>query len=68
MDVHRLRAYCLGKPGASESRPRHWNTVRPDGAVADDDACAWIDDSYDLVVDGLPRGIRSELRSAGDPP
>lgn len=122
MDVHRLRAYCLGKPGASESRPfgpdalaikvrekifavvadqaepptvslkcepevaaalrdaydgvtagyhlnkRHWNTVRLDGAVADDDVFAWIDDSYDLVVDGLPRGIRSELRSAGDPP
>lgn len=119
MDLHRLRSYCLAKPGAAESRPfgpdalvlkvrgkmfaivadqadpptvslkcdpdvavalrgayagvnagyhlnkRHWNTVTIDGAIPDEDVLGWVDDSYDLVVDGLPRAVRSALRSGG---
>jgi predicted DNA-binding protein (MmcQ/YjbR family) len=42
---------------------RHWITVTVDGTV-DDELLGWIDDSYDLVVDGLPAKVRAELRSA----
>ncbi len=40
---------------------RHWNTVRLDGSVPDDEVLSWIDDSYDLVVDTLPRRVRTRL-------
>jgi predicted DNA-binding protein (MmcQ/YjbR family) len=40
---------------------RHWITVTMDGSV-DDEVLGWIDDSYDLVVDGLPRRDRERLR------
>jgi predicted DNA-binding protein (MmcQ/YjbR family) len=41
---------------------RHWNTVTLDGSVEDDRIREWVDDSYDLVVDGLPRRVREDLR------
>ncbi|MDQ3610490.1 MAG: MmcQ/YjbR family DNA-binding protein [Actinomycetota bacterium] len=44
---------------------RHWNTVTLDDTVAVDDVLEWVDDSYDLVVDGLPRRVREALRAAG---
>jgi predicted DNA-binding protein (MmcQ/YjbR family) len=40
---------------------RHWNTVIDDGSVTDDELRDWIDDSYDLVVAGLPRKDRDTL-------
>jgi predicted DNA-binding protein (MmcQ/YjbR family) len=40
---------------------RHWNTVTVDGSVPDDELRAWIEDSYDLVVAGLPRAQRAAL-------
>jgi predicted DNA-binding protein (MmcQ/YjbR family) len=43
---------------------RHWITVTLDGSV-DDEVTSWIDDSYDLVVDGLPRRERERLRPEG---
>ena len=33
---------------------RHWITVTLDGSVSDDELLAWLEDSYDLVVEGLP--------------
>lgn len=42
---------------------RHWITVTVDGSV-DQELLGWIDDSYDLVVDGLPAAVRAELRPA----
>ena len=39
---------------------KHWNTVVADGSV-DDQLADWIDDSYDLVVAGLPRRVREQL-------
>lgn len=38
---------------------RHWNTVVLDGPLADADILAMIDDSYALVVQGLPKSKRS---------
>ena len=39
---------------------RHWNTVAADGTV-DDELPDWIDDSYDLVVAGLPQRMRAQV-------
>ena len=44
---------------------RHWNTVTLDGTVPDEMVHALIEDSYALVVDGLPKGVRERLRAAG---
>jgi predicted DNA-binding protein (MmcQ/YjbR family) len=41
---------------------RHWNTVRLDGGLPDELVLAMIEDSYDLVVDGLPRSRRPVRR------
>jgi len=41
---------------------RHWNTVVIDGSLADEDLIDMIDESYRLVVLGLPQRLRRELR------
>lgn len=41
---------------------RHWITVVLDGSASDAEVLGWVDDSYDLVVDGLPRRTRDALR------
>jgi predicted DNA-binding protein (MmcQ/YjbR family) len=37
---------------------RHWNTVILDGSISDEEIFSMIDDSYDLVVSGLPKAKR----------
>lgn len=37
---------------------RHWNTVRLDGTLEDALLTELIEDSWDLVVDGLPKSRR----------
>jgi predicted DNA-binding protein (MmcQ/YjbR family) len=39
---------------------RLWNTVRVDGSISDDILYQWIDDSYDLIVESLPKKKREE--------
>ncbi len=41
---------------------RHWNTISTSGMIGDDLLKQWIDDSYDLVVKGLPKKIRDEIK------
>jgi len=41
----------------------HWNTVVIDGSVSENKLMEWIDHSYNLVVKGLPRKLRSQLIS-----
>jgi len=53
-------AYAGIRPGYHQNR-RHWNTVDLDGSVDDDVVTGLIEDSYDLVVAGLPRAVRAEL-------
>lgn len=57
------RAYAAIRPGYHLNK-RHWNTVTLDGSLPDD----LVEDSYDLVVDGLPRRVREQLgwQAAGD--
>ncbi len=37
---------------------RHWNTVLLDGSIPDAEIFSMIDESYDLVVKGLPKSKR----------
>jgi predicted DNA-binding protein (MmcQ/YjbR family) len=45
---------------------RHWNTVVLDGSLADTAVRDMIEDSYDLVVSGLPHAARVALRWDSD--
>jgi len=54
------------RPGYHMNK-EHWNTVVLDGTVPDDEILAWIDDSYDLVVAGLPRRLRDQLSAESGP-
>jgi predicted DNA-binding protein (MmcQ/YjbR family) len=40
---------------------RHWNTVVLDDTIADAEIFTMIDDSYDLVVQGLPKVKRPKV-------
>ncbi|MFI6283056.1 MmcQ/YjbR family DNA-binding protein [Streptomyces sp. NPDC050988] len=61
-DAVRLRAEYEGLiiPGYHMNK-RHWNTVTADGDLPDQLVRELIEDSYDLVVAGLPRSERLRL-------
>jgi predicted DNA-binding protein (MmcQ/YjbR family) len=60
-----LRAtYPAVTPGYHLNK-RHWNTVVVDGSVPDALVAEMIEDSYDLVVAGLPRREREKLKWSG---
>ena len=40
---------------------RHWNTVTIDGSLPDQLVMDMVEDSYDLVVNALPRSARDAL-------
>ncbi len=40
---------------------KHWNTVVFDGSVSRKQLEEWIDDSYNLVVESLPKKLKAEL-------
>jgi predicted DNA-binding protein (MmcQ/YjbR family) len=45
---------------------RHWNTVILDGSLPDEAIRDMVEDSYDLVVGGLPRTRRRALGWRGE--
>jgi predicted DNA-binding protein (MmcQ/YjbR family) len=45
---------------------RHWNTVELDGSLEDRMVVDMIEDSYDLVVAGLPKSRQIELGWAAE--
>lgn len=53
-------AYQAVAPGYHLNK-RHWNTVTLDGSVPDHEVTGWVDDSYDLVVEKLPRRLQQRL-------
>ena len=56
-----LRAtHAAIRPGYHLNK-RHWNTITLDGSLPDRLVRDLIEDSYDLVVSGLPRRVRDEL-------
>jgi predicted DNA-binding protein (MmcQ/YjbR family) len=42
---------------------KHWNTVKPDGSLSNELFKELIDHSYDLVVKGLPKKLRDQLKN-----
>jgi predicted DNA-binding protein (MmcQ/YjbR family) len=49
--------YSAVTPGYHMNK-RHWNTVVLDGSVPEEELRAMIDESYELVVKGLPKSKR----------
>ncbi|MBN2424613.1 MAG: MmcQ/YjbR family DNA-binding protein [Calditrichaceae bacterium] len=45
---------------------RHWNTVELEGDVPDTELKEMIDDSYNLVVKGLPVRLKEQLNKTED--
>lgn len=45
------------------SNKKHWNTVILNNDVSDEFVFKLIDHSYDLIVKGLPKKLREELKS-----
>jgi len=42
---------------------KHWNTISTDGNLTNRQLCNMIDHSYDLVLKGLPKNVRSQIES-----
>lgn len=53
------------KPGYHMDK-KHWNTVDPKGKLDDELIKEWIKDSYNLVVEGLPRKKQKKLEKLED--
>ena len=52
--------YAAIRPGYHLNK-RHWSTITLDGSLPDTLIRDLVEDSYDLVVSGLPRRAREEL-------
>lgn len=52
--------YTCVKPGYHMSK-KHWNTVVMDDSISDQMIYLWTRESYDLVVDSLPKKLKIEL-------
>ena len=59
--AEQLRAAYPGVRGGYHLNKRHWNTVTLDGALEDRLVRDMVEDSWDLVVDALPRRERDRL-------
>lgn len=55
----RERYDCV-QPGYHMSK-KHWNTVLVDGSVTTRQLKEWIDHSYELVKESLPKKLRDEF-------
>ncbi len=56
--------YPSVKPGYHMNK-NHWNTVYIDGTIEKKLVLGWVDDSYQLVVDSLPKKTRQSLGFTG---
>jgi predicted DNA-binding protein (MmcQ/YjbR family) len=57
---HLRVSYPAVEPGWHMNK-RHWNTITIDGSLPDKLVRDMVEDSYDLVVAGLPRKVRERL-------
>jgi predicted DNA-binding protein (MmcQ/YjbR family) len=53
--------YDCVQPGYHMNK-KHWNTIVVDGSVSIKLLKEWIDHSYELVVESLPKKLRDQLR------
>ena len=52
--------YPAVRPGYHLNK-RHWNTVDVDGSLPDQLVLDMVEDSYDLVMEGLPKRVQKAL-------
>ena len=57
---HLRATYSSIRPGYHLNK-RHWNTVEVNGSLPDRLVLDMVEDSYDLVVAGLPKKVQAEL-------
>lgn len=53
--------YACVQPGYHMNK-KHWNTIIPDGSVPVKQLKEWIDHSYELVVNSLPKNLRAQFK------
>jgi predicted DNA-binding protein (MmcQ/YjbR family) len=56
-----LRSYYPAVLPGYHMNKRHWNTLVLDGTIPEDEILSMVDDSYHLVVNSLPKQLRSSL-------
>ena len=57
-----LRMQYSAVTGGYHLNKRHWNTVVVNGSIPENELDQWVEDSYDLVVDGLRKLDRLRLQ------
>lgn len=62
MAIELREKYPAVLPGYHMNK-RLWNTVILDGSISDDIVKAWIDNSYQLVVEKMPKKKQMELKN-----
>ena len=60
-----LRQNFEGVTAGYHLNKRHWNTVRLDGSVPDEQVREMIEHSYRLVFDSLPKRERARIEAGG---
>lgn len=55
------QTYPAVTPGYHMNK-RHWNTIRLDGSITDDEILEMMDHSYEQVLKGLKKADREKLR------
>ena len=53
--------YEAVQPGYHMNK-KHWNTIVVDGSVSSKQLKEWMDHSYNLVIDSLPKKIRDSFK------
>lgn len=53
--------YEAVKPGYHQNK-KHWNTVTCDGSLTDSDIFSFIDHSYEMVLQSIPKKLRNEIQ------
>ena len=62
-EAEQLRSeFACVQPGYHMNK-KHWNTIIVDGCVNNKALKEWIDASYNLVFDSLPKKLRQEITS-----
>jgi len=72
LDNEVLRQRFEAATGGYHLNKKHWNTIVSDGEVPDQELKNLIEDSYDLVVAGLPKTkrllLQGQVRAVDTPP
>jgi predicted DNA-binding protein (MmcQ/YjbR family) len=60
-----LREQYIGITPGYHMNKKHWNTIMMDGTVPDELITDLIDHSYELVVQNLPKALKTDLEKIG---